>query len=379
MLNLVLLPDSQGGRLDELYVRALTKAVELFIVSAYLTEWSPPARLNGKCKTFRLIVGKDFGITRKQACRDVMRWLPARLKNRFMVAEEIDGFHPKAMFWKEADGSVHAVVGSSNLTRAAFSTNHEANVYQRLSAARFNHARDWVRSIEQWCIAVSDDWLDRYREAPKKGPAGPRDKTSSEELRESLQLPRPKGSTEIVRQRRAQLANYRRHESGLTKLFKRCAQGRLTNSQFYAQLPQFWSAEAGDRLQGAGWERQGKASNFREVSRSFLAIRGADESDRDDVVAQEIDRLHGLNVKSRTSFLSEMLCLQFPKLYPVKNKPVSDFLSDIRFKGPRGASEGAAYVDLAQRLRMAVRASKGHPARNVAELDAVIWLAYGRK
>jgi hypothetical protein len=379
MLNLVLLPDGQGGALDKLYTRALANAVELFIVSAYLTEWNPPVHLSGKCKTFRLIVGKDFGITRKQACRDVMRWLPARLKNRFMVAEEIDGFHPKAMFWKEVDGSVHAVVGSSNLTRAAFSTNHEANVYLRLSVARFNQARDWVRSMERWSIAVSEDWLDRYREAPKRGPGGPKEKTASQELRASLQLPRPRGSAEIVRQRRAQLVSYRRHESGLMNLFKRCARGQLTNSQFYAQLPRYWSAESGDRLQGAGWERQGKASSFREVSRSFLAINGASDAERDDVVAQEIDRLHALNVASRTSFLSEMLCLRFPKLYPVKNKPVSDFLSDIRFKGPRGASEGAAYVDLAQRLRMAVRANKGHPAKNVAELDAVIWLAYGRK
>jgi hypothetical protein len=377
MLNLVLLPDGPGGALEKLYTRALAGAVELFIVSAYLTEWDPPTHLNASCKNFRLIVGKDFGITRKQACRDVMRWLPGRLKNRFMVAEEIDGFHPKAMFWKEADGSAHALVGSSNLTRAAFSTNHEANVYQRLSAAQFSQAREWIQTIRPRCIAVSEDWLDRYREAPRKGPRGPTNKTSSQELQESLQLPRPAGSADIVRQRRAQLACYRKHQAGLMKLFRRCSEGRITSPQFYDELPRYWSANAGDRLQGAGWERQGKASNFQELSHSFLAIVGASDADRDDVVADEIDRLHQLKVPSRTAFLSEMLCLRFPTLYPVKNKPVSDFLSDIRFKGPRGASEGAAYVDLAQRLRMAVRASKGHPAKNVAELDAVIWLAYG--
>lgn len=152
-MDLILLPNGNPAGLEHHYTRAFTKAVELYIVSAYLTEWDAPANLNKGCRTFRLIVGRDFGITRKQACRDVMKWLPGRLKNRFMVAEEIEGFHPKAMFWREADASLHALVGSSNLTRAAFSSNHEANVYLQPSQTQFALARDWIRSIEPACIA----------------------------------------------------------------------------------------------------------------------------------------------------------------------------------------------------------------------------------
>jgi hypothetical protein len=196
------------------------------------------------------------------------------------------------------------------------------------------------------------------------------------QLKENLQLPRPAGTADIVRNRRQQLAAYGDYRAGLLRLFKECAAGRISSAQFYERLPRYWHYDLGDRLQGAGWERQGKASDFKALSKAFLAIVGAKASERDDVVAEEIDHLCQLKVPSRTAFLSEMLCLRFPDLYPVTNKPVHDFLADIKFKGPRGASEGAAYVDLAQRLRMAVRASKGHPAKNIAELDAVIWLKY---
>lgn len=377
-MDLILLPDGEAKGLERHYTNALTKAVELYIVSAYLTQWDAPAGLNVACRTFRLIVGRDFGITRKQACRDVMAWLPRRLKNRFMVAEEIDGFHPKAMFWREADGSLHALIGSSNLTRAAFSTNHEANVYLRPSNAQFAQARKWIQSIEPSCVAVSEDWLERYREAPRNGPAGPGKKSSSQELLEALQLPRPKGAADIVRQRRTQLANYLGHEAGLMKLFRACASGRLSNEGFYDSLPNHWSGKLGNRLQGAGWERQGKGSDFQKLSQSFLRIIAATAAERDDVVAEEIDWLLSNKVRSRTAFLSEMLCLRFPTLYPVKNQPVEDFLASIKFKGPRGASEGAAYVDLAQRLRMSLRANPRHPAKTIAELDAIVWLAYGK-
>lgn len=109
-----------------------------------------------------------------------------------------------------------------------------------------------------------------------------------------------------------------------------------------------------------------------------MRIVDASDAERDDVVAEEIDWLQSHKVRSRTAFLSEMLCLRFPTLYPVKNQPVEDFLAAIKFKGPRGASEGAAYVDLAQRLRVSLRANPKHPAKTIAELDAIVWLAYGK-
>ena len=329
-MNLILLPNLEAAGLERYYVNALTKAVELYIVSAYLTEWDAPRELGRDCLKFRFIVGRDFGITRKKACRDVLTWLPARMKHTFLIAAQIDGFHPKAMFWSEGHDSFHSLVGSSNLTRAAFSTNHEANVYQRLSEVEFRQACNWIQEIELSCVPVSEDWLARYREAPRKGPVGPNHKSSSTELCKALKLPRIKGAMNRVRERREQLDNHLTHKAGLIKLFKACAAGQLSSAEFYNKLPSYWSVKLNNRLQGPGWERQGKRSDFQKLSQSFLQIVDAKAADRDDVVAEQIDWLHREKVQSRAAFLSEMLCLQFPTLYPVKNQPVTECLGFIR-------------------------------------------------
>jgi hypothetical protein len=89
---------SESGKLSALYHRAFKESKELFIVTAYLTEWDESLALNDGCRGFRLIVGKDFGITRKAACEAVLKWLPAKRKSQFLVADLIDGFHPKVTF-----------------------------------------------------------------------------------------------------------------------------------------------------------------------------------------------------------------------------------------------------------------------------------------
>lgn len=74
-----------------------------------------------------------------------------------------------------------------------------------------------------------------------------------------------------------------------------------------------------------------------------------------------------------------MLCLEYPDQYPVLNKPVHNYLKSIKFNAPRGASEEARYIDLAKKLRYSLLQNPNHPARNLAELDTVIWLAFGKK
>jgi hypothetical protein len=73
------------------------------------------------------------------------------------------------------------------------------------------------------------------------------------------------------------------------------------------------------------------------------------------------------------SRLSEMLCHYFPELYPISNKPVQKWLSHIKLRGRRGATEGQRYIDLAQKLRLAVQNEHPAGARNLAELDGAIW------
>ena len=372
-MKLILHSPHSKSEIREIYSKAFAQAVELYVVSAYLTEWDNSLELNSNCKSFRVIVGKDFGITKKSACYDIMKWLPAERKSQFMVADEIAGFHPKAMFWKDMSGRCFSLIGSSNLTRAAFETNYEANMYAEILSKDFEYAVGWVKEIEAQAVVVSEDWLDEYQEgeqSPKRG----KDNGKKKLQIKFLDLPKPKGSTRQVKVRRGQLSVHESLKGGLYNLFLRCKNSEISSSEFYEQLPSFWSARSGNRLQGLGWERQGKGSDFKALSESFIRISNAEEEDRDDTVVSEIDRLNSLKNSARRAFLSEILCLTFPEKYPVINKPVQAFLSDIKFRPPKGSSEGAAYLDLAKKLRISLAQNPKHPAKNLAELDIVIWL-----
>jgi HKD family nuclease len=381
-MNLILHTPNTNTALPQCYQRAFKKAAELFIVTAYLTEWDTTLVLNGDCRSFRIIIGKDFGITRKAACEAVMRWLPPKRKGQFMVADRIDGFHPKAVFWREPSGSCFAIVGSSNLTRAAFETNYEANIFSCISSAEFASAKRWVRSIEKQAVVISEDWLANYKETSvslKAGRSKVRKPQESSASVITLKLPTPLGIKKQLEFRRTQLTAYRKHSAGLISLFRNCATREIDSRRFYEQLPDHWSYDLGDRLQGAGWERLGKDSDFEALSNSYLRILDSAQEDRDDTVAEEIDSLHEQGVGTRRAFLSEMLCLQFPSEFPVLNKPVKDYLAAVKFRAPRGASEGARYIDLAKKLRFALLQNPDHPAQNLAELDTVIWKVYGKK
>jgi HKD family nuclease len=369
-------PDSKS-KLSHLYQKAFKNAVELFIVTAYLTAWDASLKLTPKCRRFRLIIGKDFGITRKAACETVMRWLPAKRKGQFMVADRIGGFHPKAVIWTEADKKCFAIIGSSNLTRAAFETNYEANVVCSLTESDYQEGKKWVKVIEKQSVVVSEDWVKNYTEAVSGG-GGPKKGSKKTEQDAgpliAFTLPKPRGMMKIINNRREQIRLYSKNAPKLTKLFRSCAEERISSQQFYADLPKYWSEDMGDRISSKGWERSGKDSDFKALSRSFIRILQATNEDRDDVVVEEIDGLHEKRVPARRAFLSEMLCLMYPKEYPLLNKPVQEYLKKVKFKAPQGASEGVHFLDLARKLRFSLLQNPDHPAKNLAELDAVIWL-----
>jgi hypothetical protein len=107
---------------------------------------------------------------------------------------------------------------------------------------------------------------------------------------------------------------------------------------------------------------------------SYLNIVQAVTEDRDDAVVHEIDHSRIKSVFTR--FLSELLCLTFPAEYPILNDPVKNFIKVTKLKHSRGASEGQRHVYLAENFRRIVLQNPKHPAKNLAELDTVIWLAY---
>jgi len=372
-------PKSENG-LPAAYRLALENAIELYIVSAYLTEWDPPATLNANCARFRIIIGKDFGITRKAACSAVLSWLPPQKRSMFLVADLVGGFHPKAAFWKDNADKCYAIVGSSNLTKAAFNGNFEVNVSTEISAAEFEYASNWISEIEPLCVPVSEDWLAQYVESSQTGRKAGRaaqlekmGKSVSQPV-VSLKIPRPAGMVQELKNRRVVLENFKKKRTDLKKLLMKCADGGVTSSEFYEALRTYWGYDPGTRIQYSGWERKGKASNFSELSKSLLRVLSASKQLRDDFVQQEIDRLADLRVPTRKALFSELLCLHFPKSYPLLNSPVEWYLEQNKFRAPRGSTEGGHYIDLSRKLRAALKQNPNHPAKTLAELDAVIFL-----
>ncbi|UUZ77410.1 phospholipase D-like domain-containing protein [Polaromonas sp. P1(28)-13] len=326
---------------------------------------------------------KISGVTRKHACQDVMRWLPNERRGQFLVAEDIDGFHPKAMFWREQNGDCFAVIGSSNLSKAAFSSNHEVNVFSKISDEIFAEAKTWIKQIESRSVVVSEAWLEQYNEAkqPKRKPKDKSGNGASPVF--ELALPWPKNRTrveEVLATRRRQMQVFQENSHALATLFRTSAHAQRwsidKNEGFYRTLNSLWVfGESGSRFQGAGWERQGKASNFRQLSISLVRVLDASDFDRDDIVTEEIDRLVKKKVTTHGALFSEMLCQFFPNDYHVLDKPVKDWLESTGFAPPAKSTEGIRYIDFARKLRSALQRTPNHPAKNLAELDAIIWLS----
>lgn len=376
-MDIVLHEPSKPTALAEHYRKALKEAVELYIVSAYLTEWDPELKFQATCRRFRLIVGKDFGITRKEACLRALRWLPSERKGDFLVADQIIGFHPKAAFWRDADGQTFMLVGSSNLTRAAFGKNIEANVFSPIPEKQFLEAKQWIAWIEERSVPMSESWLEQYVEASRETSGGTRKAAEAELPVVTFQLPMPTDMSRLLRERREQLSVQASVKPRLVRFFRNAATGAINSAQFLSELRTYWDWNVGNRIQGKGWERRGGGADFNEIARAFVTILDASKLERDDVVREELDLLHASRNPARKAFLSEMLCLCFPAEYPVWNDPVKRFLATNHFKSARGATEGTRYVDMARKLRAALRSDPTYPAKNLAELDTLIWVEFG--
>jgi len=363
-------------RLKQAYQRAVRDAVELFVVTAYLTDWDSRVPLSEHCRRLVFVVGTDFGLTRKQACRDVLAWLPAHLKGSFFAADEMDGFHPKLAMWSDAVGGSHLVLGSSNLSRAAFDSNIEANVLTDIGQEQYEAIVRWIETFLPHCSPVSEDWLDGYREmrhVPPPGPGG----LGRGGIR-PLRIPRGQKYIPIIEERRNLQRRFGEIEKKLAGIVERCAQGSMGNDEFYSQMMATWG-EHPSRFQGRGFEISGKHANWRGVCEALNRILKrsgtASTQELDALVRSEIDAMTaGKRYNpTRRAWLSEMLCHFLPQSYPLVDGPVQAWLRHIRYRAPRGATEGASYVDLAVKMRKAIAAQDTVFVKDMTELDSVIW------
>jgi len=375
----ILLGPSNNGHVElaRSYRRAIKSSKELYIATAFLTNWATQDRLSSNCHKFLFLVGTDFGLTRKLACENVLRWLPKKFKSDFLaVPSSHEGsFHPKVIAWKGLDDRFYTIIGSSNLTEAAFSSNIEANVELAISREDYERIVDWIEEIGKESQVVNDDWLAQYKERNYSRPKG----NSSRKSGRVIQLPIPRGKKydEAISYRRKQQRAFRDIHGKLIAAMKRCANASISNSQFWERFKELWYHHE-SRIQGSGLQFSAKSANWRQACKSMLRIldRAKLESDvnLDRIVRQEIDMLSRAGNPVRGAWMSEMLCHYMPDRYPLLNQPVNDWLKLKRWRAQRGSSEGSAYIELARKLREVVRQNEDGP-RNLAELDAVIWLS----
>jgi hypothetical protein len=364
-------PSSNGEtKIQSIYDKAIVEAIELFVVSAYLTDWQPTHKLTKSCQEISFIVGTDFGITTKAACRAVLKWLPTQFKSDFRAADHIPtGFHPKFVLWKDVSGQCYLLLGSSNLTKAAFMTNYEANVFSPITSEQFEEIKKWVLALKPQSSPISEDWLVAYEERSKA--IKRKQKIAGPII--TFQLPDGVGINEAIQNRRKQQAGFARIREQMTSLIIDCADGKLANAAFYEQMMNLWGNDP-SRFQGRGFEIKGKHTNWQDVCKSVSAILSEkDSEDLDGKVRREIDRLANAQNAARTAWLSEILCHYFPDRYPLVNKPINTWLRHNKYRAPLRASEGARYIDLALKLRGALQNNTKSEASNLAELDHSIW------
>jgi hypothetical protein len=370
-MRILLSPDIDGvDNLRDVYLRAFRDAEELYIASAYLTDWDHRYKLSSRCKRAVFVAGTDFGLTRKAALRDVLRWMPKR-NGFFFGAISEKGFHPKIVAWKTRLGRHYCIVGSSNLSRAAFSGNREANVFSAISTADYERIRDWIEGVAT--VPVTVEWIDNHYEEAKRAPGG---KPPSTRIVHFQSLPNSKRSRDAVIKRRKTLPVFARSRERLRKEMSLCAKQQSTdgNRDFWHF---FWRESDKWRFQrGTAIAIYAKHANWGEFCTALLGILDASTqigtARLDHIVREEIDHLARNKNPLRRAWLSEMLCHYLPQLYPVDNDRMQKWLSQNKWPSRRGLGKGQYYIELAQKLREVVKEHHPSGAKNLAELDATI-------
>lgn len=375
-MRIVLNPfDGKLNQLRQIYTKAFAAAEELCIASAYLTDWDAGRKLGSKCKDVTFLVGTDFGLTRKAALRNVLHWMPTKITSFFGVVPQrfSAGFHPKLMAWRTASNKYFCLIGSSNLSKAGFSGNHEANVFLEITSGEFKNIRDWLNEIVDLTIPVTEDWIEHhYQEAQRKSNA-----RLPHEIFEhvKLRLPNTAACRREVLDRRRQQGAFKDIQVELLSAARRCVRGKITSATFWRVFCDLWWSHD-SRFQGSGLQFSGSTADWQQTCQSLINILDKvptlSKPQLDHLVSVEIDGLKKRKNPTRGAWLTEMLCHYHPDLFPIMNKPIKAWLVKKKWRARPSNSEGQRYIQLAQQLRFAVQ-ERPSGATNLAELDAAIW------
>jgi hypothetical protein len=103
-MELILHPAVGEARLSGHYERAFSAATELYVVTAYLTEWDETLALNPNCQKLRVITGKDFRIPERAPARQSCAGFQREEKRTFSWLIESVAFTRKRCFGRRQTG-----------------------------------------------------------------------------------------------------------------------------------------------------------------------------------------------------------------------------------------------------------------------------------
>lgn len=375
-MTIILTPRKrEPNRLQAAYDHAAKYATELYIATAYLTKWPISSPLSDHCKKIYIIAGTDFGATRRQALRDALKWLPPRFKNQLFAfkTDRDRSFHPKLLIWREGSGQHYCLVGSANLTEAAFESNYEAAYEAEMKKSDFDAALSWIRELTDYSDTVNNAFIANYieRKQPSRKTASPIKKRNVKRTKIPKKLPQDPKFIDYLEGRRVQMKEFQKISKKLKKLTQECASGGLSSRLYYKEMTALWKRSKFDPR--SAWAIHGKGANWKEACKSLQHILDAERvtsiAKLDEIVQEEIDRLAQKKNSARRAWFTQMLCQFFPRHYAVNNSPVRKFIEDSGETINRG-SEGAKYIGLVRHLRSKLKSS---PVKNLGELDILIW------
>ena len=380
----VLISPINNPNLNAIYEKAFKEATELYLATAFLTNWSwkSKVQLNGRCKKFLAVIGTSFGLTRKKACSDFLNWLPSKPNMHLKAYPAKPGrtFHPKMLAWKEADGKCWLLVGSSNLTSGAMNENVEMNTFSEIKEMQYNAIVRWITNCSSESQPITKQWVENYKEADLKNYKSVNIEEEQEEVFD-FKIPNPDDYKDVLEYRRCQCKHFAEQKEYILNLLEDCSSGKMTNEKFWESFCDIWNNRSDDnnrfRFQGSGVERSCTSSNnWSEITTVLLDIINNHSNDSiddmDAFVSKSIDSLKESGNRARGAWFSEMLCQFFPERYPVYNEPVDEWIRDVGWKPTPGLSEGQTYIELAVRMRDVVRQNSSF-VNNIAEIDHVIW------
>jgi hypothetical protein len=250
-MKIVLTPDQRHPKqLRLLYERAFREAQELFVATAYLTNWDTTRRVTAKCNRLTFIAGTDFGLTRQFALKQVLKWLPKHGSTVFGAVPRSNGaFHPKMLVWRSPQGACHCVIGSSNLSKAAFQSNFEANVHAQIPVAEYRRLAAWINSVAATTEPITEEWIDKHYHQARLKSGGP--KAKGEPFVPVIKLKLPLGARYAACERRRLKQQARFLDIGprIRAGAHRCADGAVSSKAFWAEFWNLWSTHP-SRFQG---------------------------------------------------------------------------------------------------------------------------------